>query len=126
MGVRAGDIRQFTVGGREFDPAPESNWTIRLAGVTNEVGLTGNGVAHVTQRKQTGGISDCAISIDPTRQDLEYINDLKNGGEATPVNVTLVSGTTYSGALYVVGDVEYNSGEGTATLEMRGAKFEQI
>ena len=62
MGVRAGDIRQFTVGGREFDPAPESNWTIRLAGVTNEVGLTGNGVAHVTQRKQTGGISDCAIS----------------------------------------------------------------
>ena len=37
MGVRAGDIRQFTVGGREFDPAPESNWTIRLAG---EVGLT--------------------------------------------------------------------------------------
>lgn len=124
--VRAGDIRQFTVGGREFDPAPESNWTIRPAGVTNEVGLTGNGVAHVTQRKQTGGVSDAAISVDNTRQDLEYLNDLKNSGEATPVNLTLIDGTTYSGALYIVGDLEENTGEGTVTLEMRGAKFEQI
>lgn len=126
MSVRAGDIRQFTVGGREFDPAPESSWTIRLAGMTNEVALTGNGVPHVTQRQQTGGISDCAVSIDPSRQDLEYLNGIKNSGEPTPTNLTLINGTTYSGALYIVGDLEQNSGEGTATLEMRGAKFEQI
>jgi hypothetical protein len=126
MSVRAGDIRQFTVGGREFDPAAESNWTIRLGGFNNEVALTGNGVAHVTQRRQTAGIADAEVSADPSRQDLEYLQDIKDSGETVPVNMTLVDGTTYSGSLYIVGELEHNTGEGTVSMELRGSKFEQI
>lgn len=127
MGViRAGDIRQLIISGRELDPAPESNYTIRLGGFENETALTGNRQLHVTQRAQTAGIGDCAISVDPTRQDYEFIEELKNSATENPVTMTLTSGITYSGELVITGELEYNTGEGTLTMELRGRRFEQI
>ena len=127
MGVRAGDIRQLTINGREFDVKGEdANVSIDLGGYTNETGLNGNGTLHVTQRRKVSGFSDCPVSVDDNRQDLEFLQGIANEGETVPVNLTLASGITYSGSLLPVGDLVKATGDGTLSLEMRGEKFEQI
>lgn len=125
--VRAGDIRQFMVQGRELDVKGEdANVNIDLGGFSNEAGINGNGSMHVTQRRKLAGFSDCPISIDDSRQDLEYIQGIINAGELVPVTITLASGITYSGSLIPIGDLAKATGDGTLSLEMRGARFEQI
>ncbi len=125
--VRAGDIRQFMVKGRELDVKGEdANVNIDLGGFADEVGINGNGSMHITQRRKVAGFSDCPVSIDDSRQDLEYIQEIVDAGKLVPITITLASGITYSGSLIPIGDVAKATGDGTLTLEMRGAKFEQI
>jgi len=115
------------VKGREFDVKGEdANVNIDLGGYSNEMGLNGNGVSHVVQRRKVAGFSDCPISVDDTRQDLEYLQDIANTGELAPTTITLASGITYSGSLLPIGDLAKATGDGTLSLEMRGPKFEQI
>jgi hypothetical protein len=124
--VRGGDIRQVTIDGREFDAAAGSSWTYKLGGFDNETTINGNGVLTVTQRRMTAGIGDAAISIDPERGDLEFIQALKNSGRAVPVTMTLADNSTYSGSLVVTGETQANAGDGQTTLELRGSTFERI
>ena len=125
--LRAGDIRQLTINGREYDvKAGDASVEIDLGGFENTADLGGNGSLQITQRRMTAGFSACPISIDDVRKDLEALAAISNAGLPVPVNITLISGVVYSGQLILVGDFRKNSGDGTCTIEMRGAKFEQI
>lgn len=123
--VRAGDILALTIASREYDTAGEGSADITLSGRSNDFKLNGNGTGHVTQKRKAAGFSGLPLSIDATRQDLEALQEIQTKGEAVPVIMTLVNGVAYSGSLVIVGDLNYSSGEGTATIEMRGEKFEQ-
>jgi len=113
--------------GREFDVKGEdANVNIDLGGYSDEAGINGNGTMHIMQRRKVAGFSDCPVSIDDTRQDLEYLQDLANTGELAPTTITLASGITYAGPLLPIGDLAKATGDGTLSLEMRGSKFEQI
>jgi len=127
MAIRAGDIRQLTIKGREFDvKAEDANVSVDLGGYSNEVGLNGNGSTNVTQRRKVGGFSDCPVAIEDERKDLEFLQEIADAGVPVPVNLTLASGVTYTGSLMPIGELRKATGDGTLTLEMRGAKFEQI
>jgi hypothetical protein len=125
--VRAGDIRQLTINGREFDAAPESSCNVRTGGFANEVARNGNGSIHVTQKRTNAGVTDLSLSIDDTRQDLEFLQEQADEGVPIPVTMTLASGIGYSGSLVVVAeDLGKATGEGTAQLSLLGERFEQI
>lgn len=124
--VRGGDIRQLTVNGREFGVGKEATVNVDLGGFSNDGGLNGNGTLHINQTRKLAGFSDCPISIDDANQDLEFLQDIQSQGIVVPVTMTLASNVVYSGSLSVWGEFQKNSGEGSATLEMRGAKFFQI
>ena len=125
--IRAGDIRQLTINGREFDVAPESSCNIRPGGFANSVARNGNGSLHVTQKRNTAGISDLSVSVDDTRQDLEFLQETADDGLPVPVTLTLCSGIGYSGSLVLVAeDLGKATGEGTAGLDLLGERFEQI
>ncbi len=127
MGVRGGDIRQVTIKSREFDVKGEdANVNIDVGGYTNTVGLNGNGTLHTTQRRKPAGFSDLPLSLDDIRKDLEFLQGIADSGDAVPVSMTLASGKTYSGSLVIIGDIAKATGDGTMSIEMRGAKFEQI
>ncbi len=127
MIVRAGDIAQLMIQGRELDVKGEdANVNIDLGGFSNEAGISGNGTMHVTQRRKVAGFSDCPVSIDDERQDLEYLQAIVDLGLLVPVTITLASAITYAGSLIPVGDLAKATGDGTLSLEMRGPKFEQI
>jgi hypothetical protein len=125
--VRGGDIRQLTIQGREFEvKGGDANANVDLGGFSNEIDFAGNGVVMTRQRRKAAGFSDCPILIDDSRKDMEYLKGLADAGNPVPVNMTLASAVTYSGSLTIIGDLVKATGDGTLTLEMRGAKFEQI
>ena len=125
--VRGGDIRQIMIGGREFDPAPEGNVTVILSGFVNENMPTGNGVLHTRQRRKLGGFDALAVSVDPDRGDLEYVQSLADTQAPFSMTVVLPSGLTYSGTnCQVEGEINYNAGEGQMELNIRGLVVEKI
>jgi hypothetical protein len=123
--VRGSDIRQLMIGGREFDPAPEGNVTYRLSGFQNESAPTGNGGMHTVQRRKLGGFETLAISVDPTRGDIEYLQDLANAGEPVPCSMAIAS-ATYAGSLTIEGEIDPNTGDGQVEISALGPKFEQV
>lgn len=127
MGVRAGDIRKLTYAGKEIDPKGEdANVNIDLGGFSLEVGINGNGTMHPTGRRKRASVSDFPASIDDDRGDLEFLQAKQNSGLPWPLNIELASGVTYSGSMYLVGEVRKATGDGVATLAWEGAKLEQI
>jgi hypothetical protein len=125
--VRGGDIRQIMIGGREFDPAPEGAVKIILSGFVNENRPTGNGRLHTKQTRKLGGFDDLAISVDPERGDIEYLQGLANGQEAFSASISLPSGVIYSGTgCQIEGELNYDSGDGQVELAIRGTVVEQI
>jgi hypothetical protein len=126
MAARGGDVRQYLISGREFDPVGGSSPTIILAGYTNENLPTGNGKIHTLAKRKLGGFDGGVVSLDATRKDQEFIQNLINGQNAFNVSVTLASGKTYSGSGKIEGDANFNSNEGQFEFSFRSEKFEQI
>jgi hypothetical protein len=126
MAARGGDVRQYLISGREFDPVGGSSPTIILAGYINENMPTGNGKIHTMAKRKLGGFDGGVISLDATRKDQEFIQNLINGQNAFNVSVTLASGKTYSGSGKIEGDANFNSNDGQFEFAFRSEKFEQI
>lgn len=124
--VRGGDIRQISIKGREFDPAPEGSCTLMLSGYSTETKITGNGRGVNTQTRKTAGIKGLSVSVDADNEDLEFLQDIQDSGLFVPVNLTLISGHTYSGSLSINGDLAFSSSDGKVEMDLLGAKFEQI
>lgn len=127
MGIRAGDIRQFTYCGRELDiKGEDANVNIDLGGRTSEAGINGNGSLHSTQRRKKASVADVPVSLDDTRKDLEFLQTKADAGDPGPLTITLASGVTYTGNMVLVGEIKKATGDGTASLTFEGAKLEQI
>jgi len=124
--IAGGDIRQLTVGGRALTCAPESSVKISTGGRVNEAKVAGNSKTIITQKPKMAGFSDATVIIDNANQDLEYLQGLEDDAVETATVLTLADGTTYSGKLTVVGELDVDTEAGTLTLEMRGSTFEQI
>ena len=123
--VRAADCEQIMLYGREFDPAPEGNITYRLSGKENESRPTGNGGLHTKQTNKLGGFENLDISVDPSRQDIEFLQEKANGGEPGPCSFRFL-GLTYSGDLTIQGAIDPTTGDGTVSLSAMGITFEQV
>ena len=124
--IRSGDILQLIIGGREMDPAPDSNVTYRISDSTNETALTGNRRLHTTHRLRPVGFDSLPISVDPNRGDAEYIAEWSREGEAKPCSMTLANGVTYGGELVCQGEPDPNTGDGQLEITAYGARFEVL
>ncbi len=124
--VRAGDIRQIVIYDREFDPKIGASVNFHLSGVNNESRPTGNGGLETTQTIMLGGFDSLTISLDPSKKDLEYLQNAANLGEPGNCSMTLIDGTTYGGQLVLQGEMNANSGDGQIDIAALGPVFEQI
>ena len=124
--VAGGDIKQLTIGGREFTVAPEASLKLSSGGKVNEAKLAGNKNTIITQKSRFAGFSDCTVIIDNENQDLEYLQGLADDASSVATVLTLACGIAYSGKLIVIGELDVDTMEGTLSLEMRGSSFEQI
>lgn len=126
MGIRAGDILNFSWYGRNFDPAPETDVTMILPGFGTESTPNGNGTPHVTGRRRLGGFDGFAISAAPGSGAFEFLAAKQSAGVAGACSMTLVDGTTYGGMLLPEGDLQFSTGNGQITVAGRGTKWERI
>jgi hypothetical protein len=125
--IRAGDIRQFTFDGKEYDPAPESSCTVMEGGRANDPKINGNGSLHNSQKRTLAGIKDLTLSIDDERDDLGALQAAADTGLAKATTLTLASGVTYSGSLIITSDeLGKGTSEGTLQASLLGESFEQI
>jgi len=124
--VRGGDILQVMLFGREFEPVTEANVTYRLSGRTNESKPTGNGGVHTIQKLKLGGFESLPISVDPSRGDVEFLQEKADAGEPGPCSMTLISGVAYAGNLTIQNEIDPNTGDGQVEITAYGAKFEKI
>jgi len=125
--VRAGDIRQLTWFGKEFDiKGEDSNVSIDLGGYSTESTVSGNGIFLSTKRRKKAVLSDVVISIDDTRKDLEFLQDKIDTSAVGPLTITLASGVTYQGSMALTGELKKSTGDGTASVTFEGARLEQI
>ena len=124
--VRGGDIKQFMLGGREFDIAPEANVTYRLSGYSNESSPTGNGGMHTTQSRKLGGIDAIPLSVQTDRGDVEFLQQIADAGEPVPCTITLINGDAYSGKLTIQEALDPNTGDGQVEVTIAGPRFEKI
>ncbi len=126
MGIRAGDIAQFTWYGRTFDPAPETDVEMILPGITLETTANGNGSEHSTGKRRLGGFNGLALSLDNARGDLEFLVAKQATGVAGACSLTEMDGTTYGGALKPEGDLNKQTGTGQAQVAGRGSKWGKL
>lgn len=123
---RGGHPRQVTIDSREFAPAPDSTVTIIASGWTNESSPTGNGSLHTNQNRKLGGFDGLTLSVNGAESDYEALQEVANKGTPVPVTIAIANGDTYSGQLAVEGDLNFDAGEGTVEVAMRGVRFEKI
>ena len=124
--IRGGDIRQFTLDGREFDVAADANVNVDLGGRMNETEMNGNQTVHGTQKAKVAGITDVPVSIDSTRQDQEFLQERQTAGALIDVQMTLASNIVYGGKLVLTGELQFLSGDGKSTLALTGGLISQI
>lgn len=126
MKIRGGDVKTFTLGGREYDIAADAEITFIPAGFANESQPTGNGRQHVNKRRRLAGLDDVQISVDEVRDDMAGIRDASAATEALPCLMVTASDTTYSGSVFIEGEYNHNTGNGTCTFAVRGENFGKI
>jgi hypothetical protein len=124
--VRAGDILQILIYDREFDPKIGASVNYHKSGRNNESRPTGNGGLETTQTIMLGGFDSLPISLDPSKKDLEYLQNAADSGEPGNCAMTLINGTTYGGQLVIQGELNANSGDGQIDITALGPVFEQI
>jgi hypothetical protein len=125
--IRAGDIRQFKLGSREFDiKGGDAAVGIILNGFENDVNISGNGNLYITQRRKAARLDNLPLILDDTNQDLEYLEGLADSAQPTPATMTLASGITYGGSLVIKGELKKNTGDGSCIVELVGQNLQQI
>jgi hypothetical protein len=60
------------------------------------------------------------LSIDDTRGDAEYLQDLQDRKDFFAVSVTYASGVTYQGTMQIVGETQISSANTTAAISLAG------
>lgn len=119
--LRAAEVEQLMLFGREFAPAPESSIDFNVAQGVNETRLTGNGEEHTKQTKRIG-MFKVTISVDPSRGDYEFLAEKATAATRGPCSFRYV-GYTYSGDMTVQGELSPVTGEGTMEITVAGKNF---
>jgi hypothetical protein len=124
--IRGGDVRQFKLGGREFQIAPEAEMDLTLNGYQSEFKPSGNGAMTGVGKRVLAGIDGVKVIIKNENQDLEDLSDIRDGMDVTAMTLTLIDGVTYAGSMGIEGELKMGTGDGTAIFALRGEKLEQI
>jgi hypothetical protein len=126
--IRAGDVEQLILDGREFDVQGDAGVILRLSEYSTEVLPTGNGKPRFKRMRVLPGINDVTILVDETRGDIEFIKDIVKRGETVKCTITTAQLETYEGDVFpVIGDdFGKNLSDGTASLGLAGESIEKL
>ncbi len=116
----SGPIESITLRGRRFPVDGEDAGNVSLPGTSNEVKPNGDGSLRLVKGRVAGMIENLNAQIDHERQDLEYLHELRDGGDFFDVSLTYCDGTVYAGSMQLTDDIKEDTKEGTAGITLTG------
>lgn len=115
-----GSIESLTLDGRQFSVPADAEGQRKLGGFENEVQSNGDGTARLIKTRVPLQIEGITISIDDTRGDHEFLQQLQDRREFFPIAITYASGATYQGRAQLTGDTQASSQNATASVSLHG------
>lgn len=115
-----GSIESLALSGRIFSVASDSDSNRKLGGWENEVQANGDSTARLIKTRVPLSLDGINISIDDTRGDAEYLQELQDSNDFFDIAITYASGVTYQGSAQIVGETQISSQNTTATISLMG------
>lgn len=121
-----GPVESVEVRGRTFSVAADSDANLMLGGFQNEIQSNGDGTHRTIKTRVPWSVDSIALSIDPDRADLEFLQEVADSKEDIVFNLTLVSNVTYQATGQITGEIKMSTQNTTAPISMMGGgKAEQ-
>jgi len=115
-----GPIEAVALDGRNFAVAADAEVQRKLGGFENELQPNGNGLARTIKTRVTWSLDGLNISVDDSRGDQEFVQELSDRFEDFPIVITYVSGAVYNGTGQIVGETQYSNQSATMAVSLAG------
>lgn len=121
MTAVGGSIESVSLDGRLFAVAADADSTRKIGGYENEFQPNGDLATGRLIKNVVGwSVDGLTLSIDDTRGDAEYLQDLQDGTDFFPISITYASGITYQGSGQIVGETGVSSQNTTGAVALMG------
>lgn len=120
MAAVGGSIESVTLDGRTFSVAADADSNRKLGGYENEVQANGDKTSRLIKNVVPSSIDGLTLSIDDTRGDAEYLQELQDRKDFWPATITYASGVVYQGSVQIVGETAISSQSATAAVALMG------
>lgn len=120
MTAIGGSIESVSLDGRIFSVASDADSTRKIGGFENEVQGNGDTTARLIKAAGPWSVDGLTLSIDDTRGDAEYLQDLQDSLDFFPIAITYASGVVYQGTGQIVGETGVSSQSTTAAVALMG------
>lgn len=118
-----GSVESLTLDGRTFSVAADADTTRNLGGTDNEIEMNGDGTYRIVKTRVPSKVDGVTLSIDDSRGDAEYLQELKDKKDGFPFSITYASGVIYQGTGTIVGETGISSQNSTASITISGSKL---
>ncbi len=115
-----GSIESASLNGRLFPVAADADVQRKLGGFENEHQSNGDGSGRLIKTRTGWSLSGLTISIDDSRNDQEFLQDLQNMKDYFVIAVTLVSGAVWQGLGQIVEEAPMSTQATTADITLMG------
>jgi hypothetical protein len=93
---------------------------VSLSGFSNETKENGDGSRRLVKSRVPGMIENINVDISTERDDLAYLQGLRDLPGFFDVVLTYCDGTVYVGAMQLTGDVKHDAQQATAGVTLSG------
>ena len=118
--MSGGSLQTVSIRARLFAVAADADATYGLGGWNNENQANGDGSTRLIKTRVPWEVSGLSLVIDPARADLEFLQEIANGGDYVDMAVTFASGVTYQGRGQITGEVKASTMNATAPITLGG------
>lgn|SRR5690606_20628182 len=120
MPAVGGSIESISIRGRLFPVASDAEANKKLGGFENEVQANGDGTARLVKTRVPWSIDGLQVEINDARADAEFLQEIADGLDFVPIDMTLASGVTYQASGTITDEVQSSSQNATATITVSG------
>ena len=121
MTAVGGSIESVALDGRLFAVASDADSNRKLGGFENEVQTNGDQTARLIKTAVPWSVDGLTLSIDDTRGDAEYLQELQDRTDFYPIAITYPSGVVYQGTGQIVGETATSSQNTTGAVALMGS-----
>lgn len=120
MTAIGGSISEVSLEGRVFSVAADADTQRKLGGFENEIQMNGDGTSRTIKTRVGWMVSGLTLSIDDSRLDHEFLQELSDRNSDFAISVTYASGVIYSGKGQITGELQTGSQNQTGSLTLGG------